>query len=195
MTAVEHDKSNGYERMAEHFIAARNHRIGPANVRAWSRTLAPGSRVLELGCGNGIPISQVLIEEGLDLYGVDASVKMINAFRKNFPNAHAEWATVEDSGFFQRKFDAVLAWGLIFLLPPAVQRVIIHKVAAALNAKGRFLFTAPKEIATWRDSITDCESISLGADRYREILLDAGLVLEDEQSDEGENYYYQASKP
>jgi 2-polyprenyl-3-methyl-5-hydroxy-6-metoxy-1,4-benzoquinol methylase len=105
------DKSNGYEEFAEDFMrAARNHRIGPSNVREWSRSLPRGSSILDLGCGSGVPISQVLIEEGFSVYGVDASQKMIRAFRKRFPTAHAECAAVEDSAFFNRMFDGVIAW-------------------------------------------------------------------------------------
>jgi 2-polyprenyl-3-methyl-5-hydroxy-6-metoxy-1,4-benzoquinol methylase len=189
------DKSNGYEEMAERFMAARDPHIGPAIVRKWCQTLAPGSSVLDLGCGHGVPISQVLVEQGLDLYGIDASAKMIKAFHQRFPAAHAQCATVGDSDFFGRTFDAVIAWGLMFLLTPEVQPAVIHKIAAALNPKGRFLFTSPKDPVTWYDSITNCMSISLGAVQYRRLLQAEDLTLTGEDSDEGENHYYFAVKP
>jgi len=128
------DKSNGYEEAAEVFMSSRNPCIGAATVREWSQTLAPGSSILDLGCGNGVPISQVLIEVGLTVYGVDASAKLIAAFRKRFPHAHAECSAVEDSEFFRRTFDGVVAWGLMFLLPADVQGAVIRKVAGALNS-------------------------------------------------------------
>jgi 2-polyprenyl-3-methyl-5-hydroxy-6-metoxy-1,4-benzoquinol methylase len=189
------DKSNGYQGIAEHFLRARNPRIGPANVREWCRTLIPGCAVLDLGCGFGVPISQVLIEEGFDVFGVDASAKLIAEFRKRFPSAHAQCCAVEDSDFFGRTFDAIIAWGLLFLLPPDVQPAVIHKVAQALNPKGKFLFTSTEQPVTWKDSLTDRESISLGAERYRQILKAEGLALVGEQSDEGENHYYLSLKP
>ena len=97
MSTIPRDKSNGYEKAAEHFMSARNVGIGGSTVREWSRTLAPGSSVLDLGCGHGVPISQVLVEEGFDVYGVDGSAKLIQAFRERFPFAHAECEAVEDS--------------------------------------------------------------------------------------------------
>lgn len=70
-----------------------------------------------------------LIEEGFTVYGVDASAKLIAEFRKRFPDAPAECAAVEDSKFFGRTFDAIVAWGLMFLLPAETQSMVIHKAA------------------------------------------------------------------
>jgi len=188
-------KSNGYEEAAEDFIRKRNSLIGPAVVRAWSRTLPHGASVLDLGCGHGVPISQVLINDGFAVYGVDASAKMIAAFRGRFPDAHTECSSVEDSEFFGTTFDGVVAWGLMFLLSPGIQALVIRKIARALKRGGKFIFTSPREAVTWTDVMTKRESISLGFQAYQKILLAEDLVLSGEQSDEGENHYYLVSKP
>jgi len=190
-----HDRSNGYELVAERFMASRNQDMGVATVRDWSRTLPPGSSVLDLGCGYGAPVSQALIDEGFAVFGIDASAKMIAAFRARFPVAQAECAAVEQSAFFSRQFDAAVAVGLMFLLPLEVQAVVIRKVAKALNPGGKFMFTSPKECCTWKDLQTGRESISPGAEAYHQILRAQGLVLDGEQIDEGNNHYYLASKP
>jgi SAM-dependent methyltransferase len=187
------DKSNGYEDMAEHFMRARNPCIGPETVREWSKSLPRGASILELGCGHGM-ISRVLIEEGFDVYGVDASAKLIAAFRERFPGAHARCVAVEDSDFFGRSFDAIVAWGLKYLLPADLQELVIRKAAQALTPGGRFLFTSGAQPVTWNDSLTGRESVSLGAEAYRRMLQAQGLMLEPELSDEGENYYYSAAK-
>jgi 2-polyprenyl-3-methyl-5-hydroxy-6-metoxy-1,4-benzoquinol methylase len=189
------DKSNGYEEVADRFMSSRNPRIGVVTVREWSQALPPRSSILDLGCGHGVPISQTLIEEGFAVYGVDASMKLIAAFRKRFPNAPAECSAVENSELFRRTFDGVVAWGLMFLLPADLQSIVIHKVARALNPGGTFLFTSPKESVTWRDALTNHESISLGAEQYQHILRTEGLVLVAEQTGEGYNHYYSVSKP
>jgi SAM-dependent methyltransferase len=188
------DKSNGYEQLAETFIRARNRQIGTATVREWSKTLPPGSSILDLGCGNGVPISEVLINEGFAVYGVDASPKLIAAFRERFPDAHAECSAVEDSGFFRRTFDGAIAWGLMFLLPADIQAALIRKIARTLNPSGRFLFTSPQEPLTWFDALTERKSISLGAEVYQQILHTEGLTLVGETLDEGDNHYYLVSK-
>lgn len=189
------DNSNGYEAAADRFMSTRSSRIGERTVREWGRTLAPGSSILDLGCGHGVPISQALIEEGFTVYGVDASSTLIAAFRKRFPDSPTECSPVENSEFFGRTFDGVVAWGLMFLLSADTQAAVIHKVARALSPGGKFLFTAPEQSATWRDALTSRESISLGNERYLQILHDAGLVLVGEAVDEGNNHYYFTSKP
>ncbi|MGA2814374.1 MAG: class I SAM-dependent methyltransferase [Candidatus Acidiferrum sp.] len=195
MKTVPRDKSNGYEAAASSFMSARNPRIGASTVREWSQALPPGSSILDLGCGHGVPVSQVLVEERFSVYGVDASPTLIGAFRKRFPDAHAECSAVEDSEFFRRAFEAVVAWGLMFLLPPDVQPSVIRKMARALRPNGKLLFTSPEEAVTWPDSLTGHDSVSLGAARYRQILDTEGLILDGEQSDEGDNHYYLVSKP
>jgi cyclopropane fatty-acyl-phospholipid synthase-like methyltransferase len=164
-------------------------------VRQWAKALPPGSDVLDLGCGHGAPISEALIDEGLNIYGVDASPSLIAAFRARFPHAPAELSAVEDSRFFDRRFDGVIAWGLVFLLGPDTQAHLIHKVAASLKPGGKFLFTAPDQKCEWSDILTGRKSISLGADEYRRIVKAAGMIIDDEAEDEGQNHYYFVRKP
>ncbi len=163
-------------------------------VAEWSGLLAPGAAVLDLGCGTGVPVSQVLIERGFHLYGVDAAPSMITAFRARFPGAPAECAAVEDSTFFGRTFDGIVAWGLFFLLSAEVQRTLIRRVAAALTGGGRLLFTAPSQICSWSDTMTGRTSVSLGYEAYETTLTEEGLSLVGTFVDEGENYYYSARK-
>lgn len=176
-------------------MRARNPRIGPRTVLEWSKRLPAGTAILDLGCGYGVPISEALIEAGFEVYGVDASPRLIAAFRERFPNARVECSAAEDSEFFHRTFDAVVAWGLMFLLSADVQVKIIAKVAKALNPGGNFLFTSPREIVSWNDSLTGQPSVALGAEVYKRVLRKEGLVLDGEADDEGDNHYYFASKP
>lgn len=188
------DKSNGYEQIAETFIRARRG-VGGVTVRQWSKTLPAGSSILDLGCGHGVPISEVLIHDGFDVYGVDASPKLVTAFRKRFPKTHAKCSAIEDSDFFQRTFDSAIAWGLMFLLPADVQVAVIGKVASVLNPGGNFLFTSPEKPVTWFDALTGGMSVSSGSEAYEQIFRAEGLTLIGETSDEGDNHYYFASKP
>jgi 2-polyprenyl-3-methyl-5-hydroxy-6-metoxy-1,4-benzoquinol methylase len=189
------DLSNGYEEKAATFIAGRNSsEVGAATVREWAQTLPPGAALLDLGCGSGVPISQALIENGFEVYGVDASVSMTNAFHQRFPQAQVACEAVEHSSFFGRKFAGVVSWGLFFLLPAATQLALIPKIAEVLVTGGRFLFTAPWQIGDWNDNLTGRPSQSLGREAYTAALTVAGLRLVGEYCDEGENHYYDAVK-
>ena len=192
-----HDKSNGYEEIASIFIPGRGRNrsgVGASAVAEWASTLSDGAAVLDLGCGTGVPISQVLIRRGFQVYGVDAAPSMIAAFRENFGNVPLECAAVEDSNFFGRTFDAVVAWGLFFLLGDEAQLSLIAKIAAVLPSGGRLLFTAPAQICSWLDAMTGRTSISLGHEAYRRALAAEGMELVGTRKDEGENFYYLAWK-
>lgn len=191
------DRSNGYEEIAPAFIAGRGsdrNETGVSVVSDWSRALPPAATVLDLGCGTGVPISQALIERGFRVYGVDASPKMIAAFRSRFPTVPLQCAAVEDSDFFGRIFDGVAAWGLFFLLAPPVQHQLMRKVAAALRSGGRFLFTAPRQNCSWADLLTGRTSISLGYNAYRDALAAAGMPLIGTFLDDADNHYYFAER-
>lgn len=185
------DRSNGWEAVADRLIAERS-RIGAETVRSWCRELPAGATVLDLGCGAGVPVSESLIDEGCRVYGIDASPTLVEAFRRRFPEVPVACEPAEESDFFGRSFDGVVAIGLIFLLSPEAQRQVIRRVATALNPRGRFLFTAPTQVATWTDLMTGRPSISLGDSAYRETLAEAGLEILGELVDEGENHYYDA---
>jgi cyclopropane fatty-acyl-phospholipid synthase-like methyltransferase len=191
------DKSNGYEEVASVFIAGRgrNHSgVGASVVADWSRLLPGGATVLDLGCGTGVPISQALIERGFNVYGVDASPTLVTAFQARFPTVPVQCAAVEDSDFFDRTFDGVVAWGLFFLLDVEVQRRLIAKVAGVLRSDGRFLFTSPSQSCSWRDAMTGRTSTSPGHEAYRKALEAEGMSLVGTHCDKGENHYYFAQK-
>jgi cyclopropane fatty-acyl-phospholipid synthase-like methyltransferase len=183
------DRSNGWEAVAARLIAERA-RVGEGVVRNWSRALPAGGSVLDLGCGAGVPVSETLIDRGFRVFGIDASPSLVEAYRRRFPRAQVACEAAEDSDFFARTFDGIVAIGLLFLLPPDVQRTVIRRVASALAPRGRFLFTAPTQVATWTDLTTGRASISLGDSEYRRRLSDAALEVAGELVDEGENHFY-----
>jgi 2-polyprenyl-3-methyl-5-hydroxy-6-metoxy-1,4-benzoquinol methylase len=196
------DRSNGYEAIAAEFLARRGNAqtrsqgIGVKAVRQWARSLPPGAAVIDLGCGPGLPITEVLVQEGLKVYAIDASPSFVEAFRRNLPEVPAKCEAVEDSTFFDRKFDGVLAWGLVFLLSAEEQRRLIQRVAEILVPGGHLLFTscAGTEPLVWTDAMTGLESRSLGAVEYRRQLRELGLSVISEYEDEGRNHYFDAVK-
>ena len=192
------DESNGYESIAEIYIKGRGRAIngiGSSTARAWARTLKAGSVVLDLGCGTGIPVTKILLEAGLNAYAVDASPKMVEDFRQNFPDVPVACESVERSSFFNRSFDGIISVGLMFLLSEETQRAFIHKMAAALNPGGKLLFTAPLEKIEWKDAMTEQASRSLGAEEYRMLISASGLSIDEEFHDEGGNHYFSGIRP
>ena len=194
------DPSNGYEGIAAEFLARRGRAsetaVGAREVRDWAHTLPPGSAVIDVGCGPGLPLTKILISEGLNVYGIDAAPSFVEAFRHNLPGIPVACESVLDSLFFDRMFDGVVAWGLIFLLLPEDQERLIQRVANILVPGGRFLFTSSPEVEplVWNDAMTGLESRSLGLATYRKLLSEAGFHVTSEYEDIGENHYFDAVK-
>lgn len=113
---------------------------------------------------------------------------MVKAFRARFPAVPVECAAVEDSDFFGRTFDAVVAWGLFFLLDAGIQRRLVAKVAAVLPSGGRLPFTAPSQSCSWADAMTERTSNSLGHEAYRNAQEVEGMSLVGTQRDKGGNH-------
>ena len=155
-----------YDDVADAFVAARSATIGVAAVQAWARELPAGGRVLDLGCGHGIPVARTLAAAGLAVHGVDTSPRLLAAFRDNVPGATAERADASTLEVAPDRFDGVVLWGLLFLLPPRAQQAVIRRAALALRPGGRLLMTAPWQASEWTDALTGRTSISLGRQRY-----------------------------
>lgn len=192
------DRSTGYEAIAVEFLARRGRAsptaVGVPEVREWARSLPAGATVIDLGCGPGLPITDVLVAEGLRVFALDAAPSFVQAFRRNLPDTPVLCEGVQDSTFFGRTFDAVLAWGLMFLLPSEDQLRLIRSMANILVPGGRLLFTSPAEPVSWNDGMTGLESRSLGADEYRRRLSAVGISVLGEFEDVGGNHYFNASR-
>ena len=109
------DRCNGYESVSKEFLGRRGNStqstgIGVKEVRSWARTLPPNCSVIDLGCGPGFPITTVLVEEGLDVCGVDAAPSFAATFQRNLPGTPIICEAVQEFRLFDRTFDAVLAW-------------------------------------------------------------------------------------
>ena len=189
------DSAAAYERNASAFLANRDRsNIGYKVVRDWAAALAPASDILELGCGGGYPVTAELERAGLTLWAIDGSPSLMSVFRERFPGAKARCERVQESNFFGRKFDAVIAIGLIFLLPRQDQETLIGRVAGLLPSGGRFLFTAPVETGTWRDMNTGLVCDSPGLDAYTASLRGQGFHTITRRVDKGGNNHYDAMR-
>jgi SAM-dependent methyltransferase len=190
----EDDHSAGYDALAAEFVEARSPSIGYSVVHEWARGLPEKAEVLELGCGHGVPVSQALMDAGVQLFVIDGSPNLLDLFRRRFPSIPSECCPVLGSTFFRRSFDGIIAWGLLFLLPPDTQCEVIAKAASALKPGGEFLFTAPSQECEWTDVLTGRTNVSLGRERYRSLLHGNGLSLLSEPVDSAGNHHYLAVK-
>ncbi len=187
------DSEKAYEIHARKYLRIRDKSaVGIDIIERWARLLDPGSDVLEIACGGGIPVTRTLMNAGVKIWAVDSSPTLVQAFRARFPSTPVQCARVQECDYFGRKFGAVVSIGLIFLLADDDQIELIHRVSEILVPGGRFLFTAPLEIGTWVDMTTGHECRSLGRERYEAALQESRFRLVGRYADEGKNNHYDA---
>jgi SAM-dependent methyltransferase len=189
------NSASAYEMHAREFLAERDKwQVGAGVVTGWARSLPAGTDVIDIACGGGYPVTRVLVEAGLNPWAIDASATLLERFRVRFPNIPAQCALALQSDYFGRQFGAAISIGLIFLLEASEQVALLQRVSEILLPGGRFLFTAPIETGTWRDTTTGHECRSLGRARYVEALENAGFCVVGTHVDEGKNNHYEAQK-
>ena len=186
-----------YDQIADWYTIARNPEVGIPDLESFARHLPPGAKVLDIGCGDGVPVSQFLVRAGAEVVGLDSSPKMIARFRSALPSVPVRCERVQDASFEAASFDGVVAWGVLFHLSAPDQRAVIESVAEWLKPGGRVLFTSGAEAGgteSEMDGVT-FRYVSLGAEQYRAALDRAGLVLESDRPDAWDNHVYVARKP
>ena len=103
-----------------------------------------GGRVLDLGCGNGVPMARCLIERGCGVTGVDGSASMIGQAREALPEG--EWI-VGDMRRLQVEgpFGGILAWHSLFHLPRDDQRALLSGLDILALPGAALMFTSGTE--------------------------------------------------
>jgi SAM-dependent methyltransferase len=78
--------------------------------------LAPGGRVVDLGCGSGV-FTHVLQKRGYRCAGIDLSPKLIEIARTNYSGIDFQVGDIEHLPFEDGRFDGVLLSGVLHHLP------------------------------------------------------------------------------
>jgi ubiquinone/menaquinone biosynthesis C-methylase UbiE len=188
-----------YELISDWYASERVDQTGVPEALALVKTLPPDARVLDIGCGNGVPITKALVAAHIRVVAIDSASKMLAHFRLNLPATFAVRAVAQTLPFADATFDGAVAWGVMFHLPQAEEIRVIAGVARVLKPGGSFLFTAGDVVDDGGDHIGVMNGVefhyySLTMDGYRRVLADHGLHLVDFHKDKGDNCYYMATK-
>jgi cyclopropane fatty-acyl-phospholipid synthase-like methyltransferase len=102
---------------------------------------APGTHLLDVGCGAGTPIARYLLDRGYRLTGVDASPAMLRLARANCPEAElvaGDMGTVE---LLPSGYQGIVAWDSIFHVPKAQHRELFHRLSRWLVSNAPLLLS------------------------------------------------------
>ncbi len=105
--------------------------------------LAPGARVVDLGCGSGI-FTNLLHQRGYRCTGVDLSPKLIAIAKDKFSGIEFIEADIESLPFEDASFDGVLLSGVLHHLPN--QSLCAAEVLRILRPGGKFVAFDPNRM-------------------------------------------------
>lgn len=101
-----------------------------------STSIPPGARILDLGCGNGIPAARWLTTRGYRVTGVDISPVQIERARRLVPAATFECVDFTHLDFPESSFDAVVSFFAIIHVPVEEQPALFRKIHCWLTTGG-----------------------------------------------------------
>ena len=105
-------------------------------------TLLPrGARVLDLGCGCGLPATRLLVDAGFDVVGVDFSAVQIDRARKLVPGASFIQADMVSWNADPAAFDAIVSFYALIHVPLEDQKLLLPRIRSWLRGDGLFLAT------------------------------------------------------
>lgn len=172
----------GYDAMAERYLAWGASVVEDPRdemLERFSSGLPDGSRVLDLGCGAGIPSTRSLSQR-FRVIGVDISPAQVEQARRNVPNAEFIQGDIGEVEFPERSFDGIVSLYAVSHVPRADHADLFARAFAWLEPGGRFLATlgatdAPDWTGDWLG--VPMFFSAFNADENRRLLQVAGFEL------------------
>ncbi|UQA93332.1 class I SAM-dependent DNA methyltransferase [Streptomyces halobius] len=117
-------QAEAFDAIGDRYDEAFPHKEGQLATGSWlAESLPAGSRVLDLGCGTGLPTSRQLSDAGHRVVGVDFSPTMIKLAQDNAPAAEFHRLDIADlrNGRLggTGSFDGIAAFFSLLMLPRA----------------------------------------------------------------------------
>ena len=129
-------QATAFDRIGERYDEAFPHKEGQLEAGEWLvKQLPAGARVLDVGCGTGLPTARQLADAGYRVTGIDISDGMLQLARRDVPEATFHQLDVADlpaKGIEEGGFDAVVAFFSLLMLAR-------EEIPAALGTLRRLL--------------------------------------------------------
>jgi ubiquinone/menaquinone biosynthesis C-methylase UbiE len=142
--------------------------------------LPAGAAVVDIGCGTGRPVAELLAAAELDVAGYDVSPRMVEIARANVPQARFEVADLRTLSLAEGGSDAITAFFSLLQVTRAELDAALIACATWLKPGGYFILgTVPADIENLDiDFLGQPVTVSsYPAEVYRTRLKNAGLEV------------------
>ena len=126
----------GYNTIANKYLATRAKKSSDiALLDEFMKHLEPNAKVLDAGCGAGIPVAQILSRD-FNVTGVDFSEKQIELAKQNVPDATFICQDMTEMDFPDATFDAVVSYYAIIHIPRDEHPALLRNIHRMLKPGG-----------------------------------------------------------
>lgn len=180
-----HTVRDGYDSISEAYLAERRPDGRERElVESFATTLPGGARVLDAGCGAGVPVTATLVDRH-EVVGLDASAAQLTLARDHVSVARLVRGDLERLPFADGAFDGLASCHAVIHVPRERHGDVLREFHRVLRSGGRLLVTLgidPWEGTNpdWLDAGTEMFWSYHGRERNLELLAAAGFTVERE---------------
>lgn len=131
-----------YQRHAEAYASQRLRTLFEKSwLDKFIDAIGEKGHILDMGCGNGQPIAEYLIQQGFKLTGIDGSSAMLERARERFPEQR--WLERDMRGLaLDDTFNGLIAWDSFFHLTQWDQQQMFPIFARHSHPGSALIFTS-----------------------------------------------------
>ncbi|MFB6158210.1 MAG: class I SAM-dependent methyltransferase [Candidatus Nanohalobium sp.] len=142
--------------------------------------LTGGDKLLDLGCGTGVPFDRYLSEKGWKVTGFDIAETHVEKARENVPSGEFRQGDFFQLDFEEGSFDAVVSFYAIFHIPRKQHSKLLDKISRWVKQDGAILITMGAEKMDMMEGDIGGEKMlwsSYSAEKNKEIVKEAGFNI------------------
>jgi ubiquinone/menaquinone biosynthesis C-methylase UbiE len=129
----------GYDEIAREYQANRHIFDNVEVLKEFSNYLPKNARILDAGCGAGVPCAKLLVQAGFEVVGIDFSASMLKMAKKNVPEATLIKEDMTKLGFRDNAFDGLVALYSIIHVPREMHASLYQSFHRILKPDGIML--------------------------------------------------------
>lgn len=170
----------GYDRLAELYTTERERFDNWNEVEAFSSRLPENAKVLDVGCGTGVPIARFLVEAGFKVVGIDLSEAMVSVARENVPGGTFRQMNMTAIDLPPESFHGLISCYAIIHVPREKHADLFHSFHKILKPQGVMLVS----VASWEwEEIADYLGVDMFWSHYdsaatESLITSAGFEIE-----------------
>jgi cyclopropane fatty-acyl-phospholipid synthase-like methyltransferase len=182
-----------YNQVAKAYAEDRVSWRGNKYLQRFIRELPKGAEILDLGCGDGVPVAEILIKKNFLVTGLDISEVQIQRAIRNCPRGSFQVKDMSSLEEGEYQVDAVVAYYSIFHLPRKTHLSFLKKINSFLPVSGKIIITmGDKDFEGFHDFYgVQMWSSHYGLEKNKELVREAGFEILFEDVDKRANEKHQ----